>query len=154
MLWWKILWDIILFRWHHQVRTKAYLSWTEYPSELKSRSRLCHSNLLIWIFQLLWQLTVKINKVWNLKSIKVFFSIWVFFHEHLRFGGQQRKREVISLTPLYHFHPLRRQLNIIRVITAESSSLHRASSRTRILNLWFPGERKTLINKRRANKAL
>ena len=73
MLWWKILWDIILFRWHHQVRTKAYLSWTEYPSELKSRSRLCHSNLLIWIFQLLWQLTVKINKVWNLKSIKVFF---------------------------------------------------------------------------------
>ena len=153
MLWWKILWDIILFRWHHQVRTKAYLSWTEYPSELKSRSRLCHSNLLIWIFQLLWQLTVKINKVWNLKSIKVFFFYlgflsWTFtIRRTAEEKGGYLFNSPLPLSPAS-------QLNIIRVITAESSSLHRASSRTRILNLWFPGERKTLINKRRANKAL
>ena len=34
-----------------------------------------------------------------------FFSIWVFFHEHLQFTGQQGEGEAISLTPLYHFHP-------------------------------------------------
>ena len=33
-----------------------------------------------------------------------FFSIWVFFHEHSRFTGQQGKGEGIYLTPLYHFH--------------------------------------------------
>ena len=29
-----------------------------------------------------------------------FFSIWVFFHEHSRFTGQQGKGEGIYLTPL------------------------------------------------------
>ena len=29
-----------------------------------------------------------------------FFSIWVFFHEHSQFTGQQGKGEAISLTPL------------------------------------------------------
>ena len=67
-----------------------------------------------------------------------FFSIWVFFHEHSRFTGQQGKGEGIYLTPLYHFHPLHRHLDISRAITAESSPLHIASSRTRNGNLWFP----------------
>ena len=67
-----------------------------------------------------------------------FFSIWVFFHEHSRITGLQGKGEGISLTPHYHFHPLHRQLNISRAITAESSPLHIASSRTRTGNLWFP----------------
>ena len=35
-----------------------------------------------------------------------------------------------SLTPHYHFHPLHRHLDISWVITAESSPLHIASSRT------------------------
>ena len=51
------------------------------------------------------------------------FSIWVFYHEHSRFTGQQGKGEAISLTPLYHFHLLQRHLQhlgISRVITAES----------------------------------
>ena len=61
----------------------------------------------------------------------VFFSIWVFFHEHSRMTGLQGKGEGISLTPHYHFHPLHRQLDISRAITAESSPLHIASSRTR-----------------------
>ena len=33
------------------------------------------------------------------------FSIWVFFHDYLRFIGQ-----FIYLTPLYHFHPLHTHL--------------------------------------------
>ena len=67
-----------------------------------------------------------------------FFSMWVFFHEHSRITGLQGKGEGISLTPHYHFHPLHRHLDISRAITAESSPLHIASSRTRTGNLWFP----------------
>ena len=59
-----------------------------------------------------------------------FFSIWVFFHAHSRFTGQQGKGKGIYLTPLYHFHPLHRHLDISRAITAESSPLHIASSQT------------------------
>ena len=59
-----------------------------------------------------------------------FFSIWVFFHEHSRFTGKQGKKEAISLTPLYRFHPLHRHLDISLVTTAESSPLHIACSRT------------------------
>ena len=64
-----------------------------------------------------------------------FFSTWVFFLEYSRFTGQQGKGEAISLTPFYHFHPLQRHLDISRAITAESSPLHIASSRTRTGNL-------------------
>ena len=60
-----------------------------------------------------------------------FFSILVFFHEHSQFTGQQGKGEGIYLTPLYHFHPLHRHLDISRAITAESSPLHIADSQTR-----------------------
>ena len=59
------------------------------------------------------------------------FSIWVFFHKHSRFTGQQAKGEGIYLTSLYHFHPLHRRLDISRAIAAESSPLHIAGSRTR-----------------------
>ena len=65
-----------------------------------------------------------------------FFSIWGFFQEHLRFTEQQEKREAISLIPLYHFHPLHRNIDISRAITAKCSSLHIASSRFRTRNLW------------------
>ena len=66
------------------------------------------------------------------------FSIWVFFHKHSQFTEQQGKGEAISLTPLYHFHPLHRHLDISRAITTEGSPLHIASRRTRTGNLWFP----------------
>ena len=62
------------------------------------------------------------------------FSMWVFFHEHSRITGLQRKREDMSLTPHYHFHPLHRHLDTSRAITAESSPLHIASSRTQTGN--------------------
>ena len=70
-----------------------------------------------------------------------FISSWVFFHEHSRFTGQQGKEGGgggIYLTPLYHFHPLHRHLDISQPITAETSPLHIAGSRTRTGNLWFP----------------
>ena len=60
-----------------------------------------------------------------------FFSTWVLFHEHSRFTGQQRKREAISLSPLYSFDPLHRHLDNSQTITAESSPLHIANSRIR-----------------------
>ena len=66
-----------------------------------------------------------------------FFSIWVFFQEHLRITGLQGKGESISLTPRYHFHLLHRHLDINWAITAESSPLHITSSQTRTGNLWF-----------------
>ena len=50
-----------------------------------------------------------------------FFSLWVFFHEHSRFTGQQEKEAGIFLTPLYHFQPFHRDLNVGCTITAESS---------------------------------
>ena len=51
---------------------------------------------------------------------------------------QQGKGEGISLTHHYHFHPLRRNLDISRAITANSSPLHIAISRTRAGIVWFP----------------
>ena len=66
-----------------------------------------------------------------------FFFIWVFFHEHSWFTGQQGKSEAISLIPLYHFHLFHRHLDISRAITAESSPLLIASSQIWTGNLWL-----------------
>ena len=74
---------------------------------------------------------------WIVFSI-TFFSLWVLFHERSQFTGQQGKWEGIYLTSFNHFHPLHIHLDISRAITAESSPLHIASSRTRTGNLWFP----------------
>ena len=72
----------------------------------KQRYLCCDWNLLC---------LVRIHPLW------FFFSIWVFFHEHSRFTGQQGKGEAISSSPLYHFHLLHKQLEVSRAITAESS---------------------------------
>ena len=79
----------------------------------------------------------KISQSWCL-SAYLLVSIWFFFHKHSRFPGQQEKEEHISLSPLYHSHPLHSHLDISQTITAESSFLHIASSRTRTENLYFP----------------
>ena len=56
--------------------------------------------------------------LWNFSNICIyFFSIGEFFHEHSRSTGQQGKGEGIYLTPLYHFHPLHKHLDISRAIT-------------------------------------
>ena len=55
-------------------------------------------------------------------SLQIFlFSNWIFLHKHSRFTGEQGKEKAISLTPLYPFQPLQRNLNTSRVITAENS---------------------------------
>ena len=66
-----------------------------------------------------------------------FFSIWLFFHKYSRLTGQQVKEKAVSWYPFYHFHPLHRQLDIIRVIAAESSPLRTAGSPTWTENLWY-----------------
>ena len=48
------------------------------------------------------------------------------------------ERGGIPLTPHYYLQLLDRQLNISRATTAESSTLHTASSWTRARNLWIP----------------
>ena len=89
----------------------------------------------------------------HLISYLIFFSIWVFFHEHSRIAGLQGKGEDISLTPHYHFLPLHIRLDISRAITAESSPVNIASSRTRTGKLWFP-KHKSLTTKLRAQMSL
>ena len=53
----------------------------------------------------------------------IFFSIWVFLHEHSQITGQQEKGQTNSLAPFNHFHTLYRLLDISRAITAWSSPL-------------------------------
>ena len=65
------------------------------------------------------------------------FFFYLDFLSHSRITGLQGNREGISLTPHYHFHPLQKHLDIGRAITAGSSALHIASSRTRTGILWF-----------------
>ena len=48
-----------------------------------------------------------------------FFSIWVFFHKHSGFAEHQGKGEATSISPLYHFQPLQRHLDISGTVTAE-----------------------------------
>ena len=83
-----------------------------------------------------------------------FFFYRVFFHEHSLFTGQQAKKQAISLTSLYHFHPLHRHQGISRVITAESLPLHIGSSRTRtgtfgfrvqVTNLYFSFKKRATL---------
>ena len=46
--------------------------------------------------------------------------------------------EAISLTPLYHFHPLHRHVDTSWTITAESSPLHIANTPSQTGDIWFP----------------
>ena len=116
---------------------------------MKKFWRLVFQNKNCWHFNC-WRFLVKYSIylpniiVWMplfreiLGNMGFFFSVWVFFHEHSLFTGQQVKGEGIFLTPLYHFHPLHRHLDISRAITAESLPLHIARSRTRTGKFWFP----------------
>ena len=47
------------------------------------------------------------------------------------------KIKVMSVTPLYPFHPLHRHLEVSRVITAGTSALYIAGSQTQTGELWF-----------------
>ena len=66
------------------------------------------------------------------------FNHLIFYFISGTVWTQQGKRECIYLTPLYHFHPLHKHLDISQTITAESSTLYKASSRNQTGNFWFP----------------
>ena len=78
-----------------------------------------------------------LHSLWQFSRCFVFYLgfLWRTFTIH----RQQGKGEGIFLTPLYHFQPLHRHLDISQAITTESSPLHRASSRTRTGSFCFPG---------------
>ena len=73
-------------------------------------------------------------------QLQLFFSIWVFFHEHTQFTGQQEKGKVICLTGLNHFYPLCSYLNISLATKAETTLLHIASYRTRNFDCCTPSQ--------------
>ena len=102
----------------------------ERHNEVEIRSYMSSYNQVWWMWTR-WTMIYKMNEM-------DFLSIWAFFHKHSRITGLKGKGEGISLTPHYHFHPLHRHLGISRAVAAESSPLHRASSRTRTGNLRFP----------------
>ena len=56
-------------------------------------------------------------------TLKLFILSGFSFYENSRFTRQQKKGDVISLIPLYHFYLLHRHLVISWGITAESSPL-------------------------------
>ena len=66
----------------------------------------------------------------SLKMLETIITKPLFYLGFLSqtFTGQQGKGEAISLTPLYHFHPLHRHLEVNQAITAESPPQHIASS--------------------------
>ena len=51
---------------------------------------------------------------------RIFFFYLGFFHKHSRITGLWGRREGISLTLHYHFHPLNRHSEITRAIIADS----------------------------------
>ena len=80
------------------------------------------------------------------RAVIIFFSSWVFFHFHSRILSRiarlQWKAEGIPLIRHYHFHPLYKNLDISRTITAESSPLHIGSIQIQTGNFWFPSAQK------------
>ena len=76
------------------------------------------------------------------RSVVSYLFIYLFYLSFLSrtitFHRAAGNGEGIYLTPLYHFHPLHRHLDISRAIIAERSPLLKASSRTQTGNLWFP----------------
>ena len=105
-----------------------FLPWFLYPcfSVLSPLSYCNSSNILR-------------TKKWIFSNFFFFFFFYQgFLSRTFTIHGTAGKGEGIYLTPLYHFHPLHWHLGISRAITAESSPLHIAGSRTRTGNLWFP----------------
>ena len=66
-----------------------------------------------------------------------FLSGFSFTDIHHSQDNRGRGSLSLSLTALYHFHLLHRHIDISQAITAESSPMHIASSRTWTRNLCF-----------------
>ena len=87
-------------------------------------------------FLIKWFLQIYHHNYFPYQYICIFFLSGFSFHKHSRIAGVQGRG--VGIKSHYHFHLLHRRLHISRTITAESSPLHIASSRTRTGSLWFP----------------
>ena len=67
----------------------------------------------------------------------VFFFYLAFLSRKLTIYRTADEGEAISVYPFYHFHLLRRHLDISRVIAAENSHLRIAGSRSRTWNVLY-----------------
>ena len=77
------------------------------------------------------------HKISGYFLIQISFFLSGIFYTNIHESQDCRRRGGgISLTPHYHFHPLHKHLDISWAITAESSPLHIASSRTQTGKLW------------------
>ena len=71
----------------------------------------------------LYQADILLNQFLSYE-INIFFSVWVFFHEHLKFTGQQGKGKAVSLTSIYHFYLLHRHLKTLTGQLLERAHLY------------------------------
>ena len=81
---------------------------------------------------------LSINRQFLVEVRSIFFSLWIFFHDHSQITGLQGKGVGISLTSHYHFQPFHRHLEISRAINVERLTLHIPGDWTRTNNPWFP----------------
>ena len=114
---------VYCFNYSEQVKNRYFFVHLFSPIngfEFVAKNQIWCTSLRKWLTKIrVWKLSYsywqETNKKLTLKKIYIyFFSIWVFFHEHSQFTGQQGKGEGIYLTPLYHFHLLHRHLDISR----------------------------------------
>ena len=68
---------------------------------------------------------------------KMYISYLGFLSQTFTINRAAGKGGSIYLTPLYHYHPLHRHIDISQMITAERSPLHIASSGLEPWNLWL-----------------
>ena len=107
--------DFVIFmihesRWFSWIKCHGCVGWKFYARD----------PVLLFIFLLFWIIlpVVENSGVWCLFIIFILFDTGFSFKNiH---DSQQGKGETISLTPLYHFHPPHRHLDISQVITADS----------------------------------
>ena len=85
--------------------------------------------IVAWPWTLLFR-----DKLSIIFTVNLTFSFFYlgFFSREFMIHRTVEEGKAISLTPLHHFHPFHRHLDIFRVITAESSLLSIGSSPNRI----------------------
>ena len=96
------------------------------PDQIPKLQLLKPNVLLSTMVTILWTMVIarkcygNIQRVLKTNINETTFLIWVFFHKHLQLTRQQRKKEAISLTPPYYFHPFHGHLDISWEINAKA----------------------------------
>ena len=100
-----ISFESTLRRFYHFSLIQLYLVYTF--RFIVSQEKI-HKNRIVIKFLMSRQ---RIDILWHLQ-IKRHTKLF-FFDKHSRFTGHQGKEDVISVTPLGHFHPLHRHLTLV-----------------------------------------